>query len=134
MTIETFVTKLRGNDGKTVVRETTTDFDFGSTIADAIKRYGEEAVFDCFHAGAKVRVQAKIRAMQALKGTDKMTDAAIASAIKSLKSLESERKVDPKARAEKTAAVLRGMGLADEAKAVEKKFGLVKKVDAAKKK
>lgn len=132
MTTEQFTTKLRGSDGKAIVRETNTQFDFGSNIADAIKKYGEETVFDLYHAGAKVRVQAKIRGMQALTGKDKMTDQAIATAIRGLKSLESERKVDPKARAEKTAAVLRGMGLADEAKAVEKKFGLVKKADAKK--
>lgn len=43
------------------VRRIETEYDFGSSLADAVEKFGEEVVFSSFVASAKVDAQALIR-------------------------------------------------------------------------
>ncbi|MBV6504774.1 MAG: hypothetical protein ILNGONEN_00327 [Syntrophorhabdaceae bacterium] len=47
--------KIKGSDGKPISIEI--EYDFGDDLADAIKKYGEAAVFDLYKAAASIRVQ-----------------------------------------------------------------------------
>lgn len=75
MAIETIVTKA-GKDADS--RSVTVGYDFGSSLADAVEMFGEEAVFNGFKADAKVGLQSFVRARlnateddsEALKYTD----------------------------------------------------------------
>jgi len=54
-TVKVSTGKIKGSDGKPVSVEI--EYDFGDDLADAIKKYGEAAVFDLYKAAANNRVQ-----------------------------------------------------------------------------
>ncbi len=54
-TIKVSTGKIKGSDGKPISIEI--EYDFGDDLADAIKKYGEAAVFDLYKAAGSIRVQ-----------------------------------------------------------------------------
>jgi cell division protein ZapA (FtsZ GTPase activity inhibitor) len=62
-------------------RSITVPFDFGSNLDEAIKLHGADIVYAAFVDSEVIRLQAKLRALMALKGDKSMTDQAIKSDI-----------------------------------------------------
>jgi len=60
-------------------RELTVDYDFGSTLEEAVEKFGAEVVFSSFVADAKVGLQAFIRTRLRKTEDDYMDDQAIAA-------------------------------------------------------
>lgn len=55
-------------------RKLEVSFDFGDNTAQAVEKFGEEAVFANFIRGARVALQGNIRAKLSLTGEDAKTD------------------------------------------------------------
>lgn len=51
--------KIEGEEDKNL--EATVMYDFGDTLSDAVDKFGEEIVFGCYSAQAKISGQAAIR-------------------------------------------------------------------------
>ncbi|KKN53594.1 hypothetical protein LCGC14_0600900 [marine sediment metagenome] len=49
------------DEGKAVYAETEVSFDFGATTAEAVKSFGEEAVFSNYFSAAKIQLQNAVR-------------------------------------------------------------------------
>lgn len=116
MSIEKVSARLAGDDS----REVTVEYDFGSNLAEAIEKFGENVVFNRFKAAAVIDLQSGIRRHIKAKvedaegnetAEDKYTDAQIQDWASNWK--PGEKNINRKSKIDKVKDLYKGMSEED---------------------
>lgn len=81
-----------------VSREITIEYDFGTNLADAVEKFGEDIVFSGFVADAKVGLQAIVRARLGKSDDEYMSDEEIIAEAAQWKPGVRKQAADPMAK------------------------------------